>query len=292
MPPSNVSSVVDYFTTPNEGFTTTLGSTIAAGATTVPLNATTNLTNGTVFVGIIEPGATNEQVFTGIVNTGAGTITGVVWTRGTNVGHATGVSIVDYVTGTAFKMMATGILKQHTQTGTHTGITTDTLAASGNVTIGGTAAITGAISGAGYSVATIKNPYKFSVYLASNQTVIASTDTKVTLNTENFDTGSNFDSVTNYRFVAPINGFYFFNANALNNGNGIFNLFFKKNGNTIRLGNDLNPGSNISGGLITELLQLSASDYVELWINSANTTIQGDTSYPVTYMSGFLVSAT
>lgn len=144
MGPSNVSSVVDYFSTHSEGFTTTLGSTISSGATTVPLNTTTGLTNGTIFVGIIEPGATNQQVFTGTVNTGAGTITGAVWTRGTNVGHAGGVAIVDYVTGTAFNMLTAGILKQHTQTGTHTGLTTDTMAASGNATVGGTLGVTGA----------------------------------------------------------------------------------------------------------------------------------------------------
>lgn len=135
---SNVSSVVNYFATANEGFNTTLGSTISSGATTVPLAATTGLTNGTVFVGIIEPGVTNQQVFTGTVDTGGSQITGVVWTRGTNVGHATGVTIVDYVTGTIINMITAGILKEHTQTGTHTNLHTDTLNASGNGIISGT----------------------------------------------------------------------------------------------------------------------------------------------------------
>jgi hypothetical protein len=133
MASSNVSSVVDYFATANEGFATTLGSTISSGATTVPLAGTSGLTNGSVFVGIIEPGATNQQVFTGLVDIADSQISSVVWTRGTNNSHVGGVAIVDYVTGTAFNMMSTGIQKQHNQNGTHEaitntgGLTTDTL---------------------------------------------------------------------------------------------------------------------------------------------------------------------
>lgn len=137
---SNVSSVVNYFATANEGFNTTLGSTITSGASTVPLAAVTGLVNGTIFVGIIEPGATNQQVFTGTVDTGGSQVTGVVWTRGTNVGHVTGVTIVDYVTGTGFNMITAGILKQHTQAGAHHaltntgGMTTDNFTYTGTFT--------------------------------------------------------------------------------------------------------------------------------------------------------------
>lgn len=145
---SNVSAVTNLFPIANEGFNTTLGSTIAAGATVVPLNSVTGLANGTVFVGIIEPGQTKEQVFTGIVDTGGSQITSVKWTRGTNDTHTTGVTIVDYVTGTGFNMLSTGVQKQHKQTGAHAAITADsasvtgavtaaTLNASGSLTVGG-----------------------------------------------------------------------------------------------------------------------------------------------------------
>lgn len=117
MASSNVSSVVDYFATANEGFATTLGTTISSGATAVPLSGTSGLTNGTVFVGIIEPGATNQQVFTGIVDIADSQISNVVWTRGTNNSHVGGVAIVDYVTGTAFNMMSTGVQTVINQTG-------------------------------------------------------------------------------------------------------------------------------------------------------------------------------
>lgn len=136
MASSNVSSVTHLLPKANEGFITTLGSTITSGASIVPLNSTTGLTNGTTFVGIIEPGATNQQVFTGQVDTADGEITGVVWTRGSNVGHAGGVTIVDYITGTALNMLSKWAATEHNDNGTHnavtaSSVTTDTLTVGG-----------------------------------------------------------------------------------------------------------------------------------------------------------------
>lgn len=48
----------------------------------------------------------------------------------------------------------------------------------------------------------------FSAYLASNQTVTSGTFTKVTFNTELFDTANAFDSTTNYRFTPQVAGYY------------------------------------------------------------------------------------
>jgi hypothetical protein len=120
---STVTSVVNHFPTANEGFVTTLGSTILAGAVTVPLTSVSGLTNGTIFVGIIEPGLANQQTFTGTVDTAGVQITSVKWTRGTNVDHTAGVTIVDYVSGTGQDMMTKGIQVNHTQTGSHKTLT-------------------------------------------------------------------------------------------------------------------------------------------------------------------------
>lgn len=115
---SDVSSVTSHFPTANEGFANTTSGSVSSGATIVGLNSTAGLTNGSVFVGVIEPGTVKEQVFTGIVDTGGTQITGVVWTKGTNIDHASGVSVVDYDTGTAFNMMRKGILVHSDQDGT------------------------------------------------------------------------------------------------------------------------------------------------------------------------------
>lgn len=116
---SDVSAVTNHFSTAHEGFLTTLGSSILSGAATVPLTSTSGLTNGNIFVGIIEPGLTREQTFTGVIDTGGSQITGVKWTRGTNADHSAGVTIVDYVTGTGHNMLTKGMLVAHNQDGTH-----------------------------------------------------------------------------------------------------------------------------------------------------------------------------
>ena len=144
---ATLTSVTNHFPKPKEGFITTLGSSILAGAATVPLNSTSGLTNGDVFVGLIEPGETNEQCFTGVVDTGGNQITGVKWTTGSNVAHTAGVTIVDYVTSTTVGIISKGILVEHNQDGTHSDITADSATITDltvtNFTIDGTAGADG-----------------------------------------------------------------------------------------------------------------------------------------------------
>lgn len=106
----DVSLVTKHFANANEGFVTTLGSSILSGAATVPLTSVSGLVNGTIFIAIIEPGGTKQQTFTGTVDTAGVQITGVVWTRGSNADHSAGVTIVDYVSGTYINMFTKGLL--------------------------------------------------------------------------------------------------------------------------------------------------------------------------------------
>jgi hypothetical protein len=48
----------------------------------------------------------------------------------------------------------------------------------------------------------------FSAYLASNQSIPNNTITKITINTEIFDTASAYDNATNYRFTPLVAGYY------------------------------------------------------------------------------------
>lgn len=133
---SNVSAVTNLLPKVNEGFISTLGSTISSGAGSVPLTDITGLTNGSVFVGIIEPSNAKEQVFTGIVDTNGSQITNVKWTRGTNVSHSGGVTIVDYITGTVVNMITKWAAIQHNTDGSHSAITAISAAISGALTAG------------------------------------------------------------------------------------------------------------------------------------------------------------
>ena len=48
----------------------------------------------------------------------------------------------------------------------------------------------------------------FSVYLSSTQTISNATTTKIQFNAKEFDTNSNFDATTNYRFTPSVAGYY------------------------------------------------------------------------------------
>lgn len=116
----NLTGATNYFTKAAENSASmTLASSIAAGATTVPLTgSSTNYSDGDIVCFVIEPtSSTNKQVFTGKML--AGSVTNVVWTFGTNVPHSSGVPVVDYATATDWDLLTTGLQKEHNQDGTH-----------------------------------------------------------------------------------------------------------------------------------------------------------------------------
>lgn len=116
---TSVSSVVSHFPDAENGFTTTLASTISSGATTVPLNSVAGYTNGQPAVFVVDPSdVTKKQTFTGIIDTSGVQLTSVVWTAGTNQTHAGGATVVDYATATHIAMMSKGILVHSDQDGT------------------------------------------------------------------------------------------------------------------------------------------------------------------------------
>lgn len=146
----------------------------------------------------------------------------------------------------------------------------------------------------------LSNPYKFSVYKASTTTMAAATWTKASLDTESFDTGSNFDTTTNFRFTVPVDGFYQISAQIGigSTGSGTTEssqgAIYKNGSLLFYLGS-----SQIGSGTTTELprlfggklLQLNANDYIELYgFNSAGRDIAGGDA--ITFMSGFLLSTT
>lgn len=301
---SNISGVTKYFPTVNEGFTTTLNGSVSVNAAILPLNSVSGLTDGSVFVGIIEPGdATKQQVFTGTVDVAGSRLTGCVYTRGTSAsGHAGGVTVVDYVTGTAMNMISKGVLTQHNQDGTHGAVTATSVNTTGAVTAGnGLTVAAGSITApvGAQSARTLTNPYKFSAYKSSTTTLLGNTWTKATLNTEFFDTGSNFDSTTNFRFTAPVNGFYQINAQigigsaGISNTVGATAAIYKNGVQTYSSAQQIGSGAptalpRFGFGI---LLQLSAGDYLELWgwCGEGRDIVGGS---DITYMMGYLVSST
>lgn len=142
------------------------------------------------------------------------------------------------------------------------------------------------------------NPYKFSVY-ASGNTSITNTTQKVVLNTERFDTNNNFDSSTNYRYTAPVTGFYQLSAQvglgSAGAGTGEYGylMIYKNNAELVR--SEMIPGVGSANLLprphISILVSLTAGDYLELWCNyTGSRDIVGGSN--ISWFTGFLVSRT
>ena len=153
----------------------------------------------------------------------------------------------------------------------------------------------------------IKNPYKFSAYNNTSTTVAAGTGgaygawTKVAMQNKLFDTSSNFDNTTNYRFTAPIAGFYRFEAAfqvlVVNTVTAEGALYKNGTGGTLLKSTpqaiNSSGGNNTIGNSLTALVQLSAGDYVEWYVRTNQSSTSNTTNtQDATYFEGCLESAT
>lgn len=130
----------------------------------------------------------------------------------------------------------------------------------------------------------------FSVYRSTNQTgVSGNTFTKIQFDTEEFDTNSNYDNTTNYRFTPTVAGYYQFNACFQVSASGVALISFYKNGTRVKEGNIIATGA--AGGpnvTASALIYCNGStDYVEAYGYNINaTSFVGGQSF--TYFQGFL----
>lgn len=139
----------------------------------------------------------------------------------------------------------------------------------------------------------INNPVKFSVYRNAALSSIANF-AKVNLDSKLYDTSSNFDATTNFRFTAPYNGFYHFDGGA-STGSGsqlwIASLF--KNGSEFTRGSKGSGNGSGVGSAVSDTIQLIAGDYIELWVySSVALAMEVGSVAPHPFLSGYLVSVT
>ena len=126
--------------------------------------------------------------------------------------------------------------------------------------------------------------------LTTDQTgVSANTNTKITFNTEDYDTGGDLD-LTNNKFVAPIDGYYHFTASTHMQGpNGQYQLQLWRNGSLKAYGSiAYSSGTNVSPNL-SHVVYLDADDYVEVYGRSSTATTFYSGS-ALTWWTGHLVS--
>jgi hypothetical protein len=137
----------------------------------------------------------------------------------------------------------------------------------------------------------------FSAFASSSQSISNITQTKVVLNSEQFDTANCFDSTTNYRFTPNVAGYYQIQGTVYyqGGGSGQVNTKIYKNGAEAAVG-FFTPASGADiGATVSALFYMNgSSDYVELYTyhnsgSSRSTFGASPTLY--TYFQGFLVRA-
>ena len=105
----------------------------------------------------------------------------------------------------------------------------------------------------------------FSAVRTSIQTPTLNTWVKVELNTEEFDVGNSFDSVTNYRFAPQIAGYYLLSFSVTSStANAATIAYLYKNGSGFQQGSRHDTNSICSAGSCLTYMN-GATDYIELF---------------------------
>jgi hypothetical protein len=112
----------------------------------------------------------------------------------------------------------------------------------------------------------------FSARASATQSIADNTATKLAFNTEIFDTDSDFDSATNYRFTPTVAGYYQINAHVQSGGSSTTEVWFCNihlNGTHVLAGSNgqtkfatVGACSNVAGLVYMN----GSSDYVEAYV--------------------------
>ena len=123
----------------------------------------------------------------------------------------------------------------------------------------------------GFTVGATAAP-AFYAYSNSSQSIANATFTKIQYNVESFDTNSNYDSTTNYRFTPTVAGYYQINARiqfgaAATAAAEAFISIYKNAGEYARLPSGPVPVSGVPspGGSVLVYLN-GTTDYVEAYV--------------------------
>ena len=129
----------------------------------------------------------------------------------------------------------------------------------------------------------------FSVTMGSEQSLTQNTYTKVIFDTEVFDTDSAYDTSTG-RFTCPTgkDGKYFFTSTiSMNASYAYVQVDFYKNGSSIYRGTAINTSTSATN--INAVIDLSASDYVEVYCRQSHATNSAEGGNNHTHFHGYRI---
>ena len=141
-----------------------------------------------------------------------------------------------------------------------------------NASVGTSQLVDGAVTSAKLASGAVSNTPAFQAYLSSNQSLSNNTETIVTINAEDFDTASAFDTST-YKFTPQTTGKYFVYANVLIESGSANNWYYGysyivKNGTKIIRnrfdGRDGANGRSYTANPFTVVDMNGSSDYLQL----------------------------
>jgi hypothetical protein len=142
------------------------------------------------------------------------------------------------------------------------------LSVSGTSTLSGLTASTALALNASKQVVSVPNAPAFNANLSGDQSISSATFTNVGINSETFDTNSNFDTSTN-RFTPNVAGYYSVNGQiSAASSSGVSRCFSSifKNGSAISAGVDNAPLAGGTSSLATALVYMNGTtDYLELY---------------------------
>ena len=142
----------------------------------------------------------------------------------------------------------------------------------------------------GVTLGTYGNIPTFSAYLASNQTITTTVWTKITCQTEEFDTNSNYDNATNYRFTPTVAGYYQVNGSHITaTASTQANVSIYKNGVSFKAQQAIGA---YAGAFVSAVIYFNGTtDYVELWGLLVGTTPSFASGAANTFFSAILIKA-
>jgi hypothetical protein len=121
----------------------------------------------------------------------------------------------------------------------------------------------------------------FRAYRNGSQTISAATTTKVAFNAETFDTNSNYDPTTNFRFTPTVAGYYQVNS-TVGFTTGAGQLVIYKTGSTYQTGLEVTYNASLGGHIpISDIVYCNGStDYIEIYVylTTGTTISSGETN--------------